>query len=60
MKNYFVATATAAKITGVPVQEIRAGYRKGAKQSGKTLNAVIIARQIYNGTFRHITEPAVQ
>lgn len=60
MKNFFAATAIAAKITGVPVEEIRAGYRKGAKPAGKTLNAVIVARQIYNGTFQRIAEPAVQ
>ena len=51
MKNYYVATASASKITGVPVEEIRANYRKGAKPTGKLLNAVIVARQIYNGTF---------
>ena len=50
-KNYFRATATAAKITKVPVEVIRAGIRKGAKPTGKMLNAVIVARQIYNGTF---------
>ena len=51
MKNYFVATASAAKITGVPVEEIRANFRKGSKPTGKMLNAVIVAKQIYNGTF---------
>lgn len=51
-KNYFSATATAAKITGVPVEDIRAGFRKGAKPEGKILNAVIVAKQLYNGTFR--------
>ena len=60
MKNYFVATASAAKITGVPVEEIRANFRKGSKPTGKMLNAVIIARQIYNGTFafRNTAAPA--
>ena len=47
-KNYYSATATAAKITKVPVEVIRAGFRKGAKPEGRTLNAVIVARQIYN------------
>ena len=51
MKNYYAATAAASKITHVPVEEIRANYRKGAKPTGKLLNAVIVARQIYNGTF---------
>ena len=46
-KNYYSATATAAKITKVPVEV----FRKGAKPEGRTLNAVIVARQIYNGTF---------
>ena len=52
MKNYFSATATAAKITKVPVEVIRAGFHKGAKPTGNVLNAVIVARQLYNGTFR--------
>lgn len=51
MKNYFSACAVASKITKVPADEIRANFRKGAKPTGKVLNAVIIARQIYNGTF---------
>ncbi len=51
MKNYFSATAAASKITGVPVEEIRANYRKGSKPTGKMLNAVIVAKQIYHGTF---------
>ena len=51
MKNYFSACATAAKITGVDVKTIRENYRKGAKPEGKVLNAVIVARQLYNGTF---------
>ena len=50
-KNYYSATATAAKITKVPVEVIRASFRKGAKPTGNVLNAVIVARQIYNGTF---------
>ena len=59
MKNYFSATATAAKITKVPVEEIRAGFRKGAKPEGRVLNAVIVAKQIYNGTFhKKVTETA--
>ena len=60
MKKYFSATATAAKITKVPVEEIRAGFRKGAKPEGKTLNAVIVARQLYNGTFRKASAVAGQ
>ena len=51
MKNYYIATAAASKITGVPVEEIRTNFRKGAKPTGKMLNAVIVAKQIYNGTF---------
>lgn len=47
-KNYYSATATAAKITKVPVEVIRAGFRKGAKPTGNVLNAVIVARQLYN------------
>ena len=39
-KNYYSATATAAKITKVPVEVIRAGFRKGAKPTGNVLNAV--------------------
>ena len=54
-KNYFSATATAAKITKVPVEVIRAGFRKGAKPTGNVLNAVIVARQLYNGTFHKDT-----
>ena len=50
-KNYFSACATAAKITGVDAAEIRANFRKGAKPTGKMLNAVIVAKAIYNGTF---------
>ena len=30
-KNYYSATATAAKITKVPVEVIRAGFRKGCQ-----------------------------
>ena len=62
MKNYYVATASASKITGVPVEEIRANFRKGAKPTGKMLNAVIVARQIYNGAFvfRDITPVAAE
>ena len=45
-----------------PVEEIRANFRKGAKPTGKMLNAVIVARQIYNGTFvfRDITPVAAE
>ena len=39
-KNYYSATATAAKITKVPVEVIRAGFRKGAKPTG-SLNSRI-------------------
>ena len=60
MKNYFSAFATAAKITGVDVKTIRENYRKGAKPEGKVLNAVIVARQLYNGTFRKATVAAEQ
>ncbi len=60
MKNYFSACAIAAKITGVPADEIRANFRKGAKPEGKTLNAVIVARQLYNGTFRKAAEPVAE
>ena len=59
-KNYFSATATASKITHVPVEEIRAGFRKGAKPEGKTLNAVIVAKQLYNGTFHNVAVAAEQ
>ncbi len=53
-KNYLSAAATAVKITKVPVEVIRAGFRKGAKPTGKVLNAVIAARQLYSGTFRKV------
>ena len=59
-KNYYSATATAVKITKVPVEIIRAGFRKGAKPKRKVLNAVIIARQLYNGTFRKAAVAAEQ
>ena len=55
MKNFYSATAAAAKITKVPVEEIRASFRKGSKPTGKLLNAVIVAKQIYNGTFPQVT-----
>ena len=51
-KSYFSATATAAKITGIDAKTIRENYRKGAHPEGRILNAVIVARQLYNGTFR--------
>ena len=53
-------TATAAKITKVPVEIIRAGFRKGAKPTGNVLNAVIVARQLYNGTYRKAAVAAEQ
>ena len=53
-KNYYRATATSAKITKVPVEVICASFRKGAKPTGNVLNAVIVARQPYNGTFRKV------
>lgn len=56
MKNYFSATAIASKITGVDAKTIRANFRKGAKPEGKVLNAVIVARQLYNGTFHKAAE----
>ena len=59
-KNYYSATATAARITKVPVEDIRAGFRKGAKPTGNVLNAVIVARQLYNGTFRKAAEPVAE
>ena len=59
-KNYFIATATAAKITKVPVEVIRASFRKGAKLTDSVLNAVIVARQLYNGTFRKAAVAAEQ
>ena len=59
-KNYFSATATAARITKVPVEVIRASFRKGAKPTGNVLNAVIVARQLYNGTFHKDTVAAEQ
>lgn len=59
-KNYFSAIATAAKITKVPVEFIRAGFRKGAKSTGNVLNAVIVARQLYNGTFHKVAVAAEQ
>lgn len=58
MKNYFAACAVASKITKVPAEEIRANFRKGAHPTGKTLNAVIIAKQIYNGTYNKAAEVA--
>ena len=58
--NYYSATATAAKITKVPAEVIRAGFRKGAKPTGSVLNAVIVARQLYNGTFRKTAVVAEQ
>jgi len=39
---------------------IRAGFRKGAKPTGNVLNAVIVARQLYNGTFRKAAVAAEQ
>jgi hypothetical protein len=42
----------------VDAKEIRANFRKGSKPEGKVLNAVIIARQLYNGTFHKA--PAVE
>jgi hypothetical protein len=63
MKNYFSACATAAKITGIDAKTIRENFRKGAKPEGKVLNAVIVARQLYNGTFGKKAveaEPAVE
>ena len=59
-KNYYTATATAAKITKVPAEVISAGFRKGTKPTGNVLNAVIVARQLYNGTFRKATVAAEQ
>ncbi|MBR3431084.1 MAG: hypothetical protein IKG87_13385, partial [Clostridia bacterium] len=54
------ATATAARITKVPVEVIRANFRKGSKPDGRVLNAVIVARQLYNGTFRKAAEPVAE
>ena len=51
-QNYYNATPTAVKITKVPVEVIHTGFRKGAKSTGNVLNAVIVARQLYNGTFQ--------
>ena len=59
-KNYYSATATVSRITKVPVEVIRAGFRKGAKPTGNMLNAVIVARQLYSGTFRKATVAAGQ
>ena len=59
-KNYYSATATAAKITKVPVEIIRANFRKGSKPDGRVLNAVIVARQLYNGTFHKTAEPVAE
>ena len=39
-------------------KEIRANFRKGSKPEGKVLNAVIVARQLYNGTYHKA--PAVE
>ena len=47
-KNCYSATATASRITKVPAEVIRGGFRKGAKPTGNVLNAVIVARQLYN------------
>ena len=52
-KNYYSATATAAKITGIDARTIRENYRKGAHPEGRILNAVIVARQLYNGTYNN-------
>ena len=60
MKNYFSACAIAAKITGIDAKTIRANFRKGSKPDGRVLNAVIVARQLYNGTFRKAAEPAAE
>ena len=60
MNNYFSACATAAKITGVDVKTIRENFRKGSKPEGRILNAVIVARQLYNGTFRKAAVAAEQ
>lgn len=49
--NYFAATAVASKIAKVDVKELRAACRKGGKPTGNMLNAVIVARQLMNGTF---------
>ena len=43
-KNYYSATATAAKITKVPVEVIRAGFRKGAKPTGNVLAVKVLQR----------------
>ena len=59
-KNHFSAADTASKITKVPVEVIRAGFRKGTKPTGNVLNAVIVVKQIYNGTFRKATVAAEQ
>ena len=59
-KNYYSVTAIAAKITKVPVEVIRASFYKGAKPTGNVLNAVIVARQLYNGTFRKAAVAAEQ
>ncbi len=56
-KNHFSA---AAGITKVPVEVNRAGFRKGAKPTGSVLNAVIVARRLYNGTFRKAAVVAEQ
>ena len=58
MKNYFSACSVASKITGVDAKEIRENFRKGSKPTGKVLNAVIVARQLYNGTYHKA--PAVE
>lgn len=58
MKNYFSACSVASKITGVDAKEIRTNFRKGSKPTGKVLNAVIVARQLYNGTYHKAAEVA--
>ena len=58
-KNCYSATATASRITKVPAEVIRGGFRKGAKPTGNVLNAVIVARQLYNGTFHKAAETVV-
>lgn len=56
--NYWAATAIAAKIAKVDVKDVRAAYRKGGKPTGNLLNAVIVAKQIMDGSF-HQEVPAV-
>jgi hypothetical protein len=59
-KNCYSATATASRITKVPAEVIRGGFRKGAKPTGNVLNAVIVARQLNNGTFHKAAVAAKQ